>query len=228
MIKKIININVKTVGIGIYAKSGASTVELSREIKKKITEVNKSLPDGLGLEVPEKTIVISDKENKSIGLAGIMGGGNSEIEASTTNIFLESGNFNPSLIRNTSKQLGLSTEASIRFERNLNPELAIYGLSRATDLILEIAGGNIRDGIEDNYPGIKNSVEKIILDKRKLKKHLGLEISNEKISKTLSDLNFEFDYNQTNELWEISKPIWRSDIEIPEDIHEEIARIIGV
>jgi len=183
--------------------------------------------DGVERELPEKTIVISDKENKSIGLAGIMGGGNSEIEASTTNIFLESGNFNPSLIRNTSKQLGLSTEASIRFERNLNPELAIYGLSRATDLILEIAGGNIRHGIEDNYPGIKNSVEKIILDKRKLKKHLGLEISNEKISKTLSDLNFEFDYNQTNELWEISKPIWRSDIEIPEDIHEEIARIIG-
>ena len=183
--------------------------------------------DGVERELPEKTIVISDKENKSIGLAGIMGGGNSEIEASTTNIFLESGNFNPSLIRNTSKQLGLSTEASIRFERNLNPELAIYGLSRATDLILEIAGGNIRHGIEDNYPGIKKSVEKIILDKRKLKKHLGLEISNEKISKTLSDLNFEFDYNQTNELWEISKPIWRSDIEIPEDIHEEIARIIG-
>ena len=183
--------------------------------------------DGVERELPKKTIVISDKENKSIGLAGIMGGGNSEIEASTTNIFLESGNFNPSLIRNTSKQLGLSTEASIRFERNLNPELAIYGLSRATDLILEIAGGNIRHGIEDNYPGIKNSVEKIILDKRKLKKHLGLEISNEKISKTLSDLNFEYDYNQTNELWEISKPIWRSDIEIPEDIHEEIARIIG-
>ena len=183
--------------------------------------------DGIERELPRSSIVISDEENNTIGLAGIMGGNNSEIESSTTTVFLESGNWNPSLIRNTSKQLGLSTEASIRFERNLNPELAIYGLSRATDLILQIAGGNIRDGIEDNYPGKKETIEKITLDRENLKKHLGLEIPNETVSKTLSNLNFQYDFNEEKEIWKISKPFWRSDIEIPEDIHEEIARIIG-
>ena len=195
-----------------------------RESKEK--EKIKTL-DGIERELPKNSIVISDEENNSIGLAGIMGGGNSEIESSTTTVFLESGNWNPSIIRNTSKKLGLSTEASIRFERNLNPDLAIYGLSRATDLIVQIAGGKIRDGIEDNYPGKKSSVEKIILNKETLKKHLGLVISSEKISQTLSNLNFEYDFSEEKELWEITKPFWRSDIEIPEDIHEEVARIIG-
>jgi len=195
-----------------------------RESRKK--EKIKTL-DGIERELPPNSIVISDEANKSIGLAGIMGGGNSEIESSTKTVFLESGNWNPSLIRNTSKKLGLSTEASIRFERNLNPDIAIYGLSRATDLIIQIAGGKIRDGIEDNYPGRKESVEKIILNKENLKKHLGLEISNEKISETLLYLNFEYVFNEEKELWEITKPFWRSDIDIPEDIHEEIARIIG-
>lgn len=183
--------------------------------------------DGVERELPRNSIVISDEENNSIGLAGIMGGGNSEIDSNTNTVFLESGNWNPSLIRNTSKQLALSTEASIRFERNLNPDLAIYGLSRAIDLILEIAGGNIRDGIEDNYPGKKETIDKITLDKNHLKRHLGLEIPNEKVSKTLSDLNFRYEFNQEIETWEIDKPFWRSDIDIPEDIHEEIARIIG-
>ena len=183
--------------------------------------------DGELRELPKDSIVISDKNNNSIGLAGIMGGGNSEIELSTSTVFLESGNWNPSIIRNTSKKLGLSTEASIRFERNLNPDLAIYALSRAIDLIIEIAGGKIRHGIEDNYPGKKEKLEKIYLNKEKLKKHLGLEISNEKISKTLSNLNFEYSFDNEKEKWEITKPFWRSDIEIPEDIHEEIARIIG-
>ena len=93
-----------------------------------------------------------------------MGGSNSEIDDKTTSIFLESANFNPSLIRNTSKRLNLSTEASIRFERNLNPELTEYALSRAIDLILKIAGGKIRNHIEDIYKYPKNN-ESIILSK---------------------------------------------------------------
>ena len=183
--------------------------------------------DGMERELPKKSIVISDEKENPIGLAGIMGGGNSEIESSTKTVFLESGNWNPSFIRNTSKSLGLSTEASIRFERNLNPDLAIYGLSRAIDLILEIAGGKIRHGIEDNFPGKREFTEKIILNIENLKKHLGLEIENDQISETLLNLNFKFDFFEENGTWEITKPFWRSDIEIPEDIHEEIARIIG-
>ena len=97
--------------------------------------------DGNKRILDSHSIVIADNKS-AIGLAGVMGGKNSEIDIKTNSIFLESANFNPSVIRNTSKLLSLQTEASIRFERNLNHELTIYGLSRALDLILQICGGN--------------------------------------------------------------------------------------
>ena len=181
--------------------------------------------DGENRELPKDSIVISDKKSP-IGLAGIMGGKSSEITSDTTNVFLEAANFNSSMIRATSKKLGLSTEASMRFERNLDPKLAIYGLSRAADLIVELAGGKINQKIQDNYPSrIKD--QKIILNKDKLRNHLGLDISNNQIDQTLDNLNFHFTFDQINQIWEIEKPFWRTDIQIPEDIHEEIARIIG-
>ena len=181
--------------------------------------------DGENRELPKDSIVIADQKSP-IGLAGIMGGKSSEITSDTTNVFLEAANFNSSMIRSTSKKLGLSTEASIRFERNLDPKLAIYGLSRAADLIVELAGGKINQKIQDNYPSrIKD--QKIILNKDKLRNHLGLDISNNQIDQTLDNLNFHFTFDEINQIWEIEKPFWRTDIQIPEDIHEEIARIIG-
>ena len=181
--------------------------------------------DGENRELPKDSIVIADQKSP-IGLAGIMGGKSSEITSETTNVFLEAANFNSSMIRSTSKKLGLSTEASIRFERNLDPKLAIYGLSRAADLIVELAGGKINQKIQDNYPSrIKD--QKIILNKDKLRNHLGLDISNNQIDQTLDNLNFHFTFDEINQIWEIEKPFWRTDIQIPEDIHEEFARING-
>ncbi|MBL06981.1 MAG: phenylalanine--tRNA ligase subunit beta [Chloroflexi bacterium] len=181
--------------------------------------------DGESRELPEDSIVIADNK-RPIGLAGIMGGQSSEISSNTTNVFLEAANFNSSKIRSTSKKLGLSTEASMRFERNLDPKLAIYGLSRAADLIVELAGGNIDQKIQDNFPS-KTNDEKIILYKNKLKNHLGLDIPNKQIDQTLNNLNFQFTFDHNKEVWAINRPFWRTDIQIPEDIHEEIARIIG-
>jgi len=181
--------------------------------------------DGNKRILDSHSIVIADNKS-AIGLAGIMGGKNSEIDIKTNSIFLESANFNPSIIRNTSKLLSLQTEASIRFERNLNPELTIYGLSRALDLILEICGGKTRSGILDNY---NNKVirKTIILDKKRLCKILGLEIDNEIISKTLNSLNFSYDFDKLKDIWKVETPFWRSDITLPEDLYEEIARIVG-
>ena len=181
--------------------------------------------DGNKRILDSHSIVIADNKS-AIGLAGIMGGKNSEIDIKTNSIFLESANFNPSIIRNTSKLLSLQTGASIRFERNLNPELTIYGLSRALDLILEICGGKIRSGILDNY---NNKVirKTIILDKKRLCKILGLEIDNEIISKTLNSLNFSYDFDKLKDIWKVETPFWRSDITLPEDLYEEIARIVG-
>ena len=194
-------------------------VRKSKAKEKMLTLVgeNRALPEG--------SIVIADQKSP-IGLAGIMGGKSSEITSDTTNVFLEAANFNSSMIRATSKKLGLSTEASMRFERNLDPKLAIYGLSRAADLIVELAGGKINQKIQDNYP-LKIKDQKIILNKDKLRNHLGLDISNNRIDQTLDNLNFHFTYDEINQIWEIEKPFWRTDIQIPEDVHEEIARIIG-
>ena len=182
--------------------------------------------DGEERELPSKSIVIAD-EKQSIGLAGIMGGGNSEIDNTTKTIFLESANFNPQYIRNTSKKLNLSTEASIRFERNLNPEITEFALSRAANLIIELAGGKSRGFMEDLYQNKSDNKSKISLKKDKIKSHLGLDLDDKKISNTLENLDFTFDFSAKESTWQVDKPFWRSDINISEDLHEEIARIIG-
>ncbi|KAA1289588.1 MAG: phenylalanine--tRNA ligase subunit beta [SAR202 cluster bacterium] len=182
--------------------------------------------DGEERELPSKSIVIAD-EKQSIGLAGIMGGGNSEIDNTTKTIFLESANFNPQYIRNTSKKLNLSTEASIRFERNLNPEITEFALSRAANLIIELAGGKSRGFMEDLYQNKSDNKSKISLKKDKIKSHLGLDLDDKKISNTLENLDFTFDFSTKESTWQVDKPFWRSDINISEDLHEEIARIIG-
>jgi len=182
--------------------------------------------DGEERELPSKSIVIAD-EKQSIGLAGIMGGGNSEIDNTTKTIFLESANFNPQYIRNTSKKLNLSTEASIRFERNLNPEITEFALSRAANLIIELAGGKSRGFMEDLYKNKSDNKSKISLKKDKIKSHLGLDLDDKKISNTLENLDFTFDFSTKESTWQVDKPFWRSDINISEDLHEEIARIIG-
>ena len=182
--------------------------------------------DGEERELPSKSIVIAD-EKQSIGLAGIMGGGNSEIDNTTKTIFLESANFNPQYIRNTSKKLNLSTEASVRFERNLNPEITEFALSRAANLIIELAGGKTRGFMEDLCQNQSDNKSKIPLKKDKIKSHLGLDLDDKKISNTLENLDFTFDFSTKESTWQVDKPFWRSDINISEDLHEEIARIIG-
>tara|TARA_B110000438_G_scaffold239657_1_gene238009 strand:- start:3054 stop:5444 length:2391 start_codon:yes stop_codon:yes gene_type:complete len=203
------------------------------QIKDEKVFVRKSLKnekietlDGQLRSLPKDTIVIADMDTP-IGLAGIMGGKNSEIKINTSSIFLEAANFNPKNIRSTSRKLGLFTEASMRFERNLKPDITEYALSRAVDLIIDIAGGKIRDGMQDIYRDKITSTQRIILNKDKMRLHLGLNIDNEKISKTLSYLDFEYIFDSNLELWSVEVPFWRSDIEISEDLHEEIARIIG-
>tara|TARA_B110000438_G_scaffold303284_1_gene364097 strand:- start:2823 stop:5213 length:2391 start_codon:yes stop_codon:yes gene_type:complete len=195
-------------------------------VRKSLKNEKLETLDGELRSLPRDTIVIADKDTP-IGLAGIMGGKNSEIKSNTNSIFLEAANFNPRNIRSTSRKLGISTEASMRFERNLKPEITEYALSRAVDLIIEITGGTIRFGMEDIFPDKKTSKEKIILNKEKIKLHLGLDINNEKISNTLNYLEFSYDFDSKLENWSVEVPFWRSDVVIAEDLHEEIARMIG-
>ncbi|GAI44393.1 unnamed protein product, partial [marine sediment metagenome] len=108
--------------------------------------------DGIERVLSPDALVIADKE-KAVAIAGIMGGSDTEVTDKTTSILLESANFNQAIIRQGCRCLNLQSEASIRFDKGLNPDLPLLPLKRATQLLLELAGGKAARGIVDVYPG---------------------------------------------------------------------------
>ncbi len=184
--------------------------------------------DGVERELGPPVLVIADSAD-AIALAGVMGGASSEITETTTDILLESANFNPANNRQTSAALKLRTEASVRFEKGLRPELASIGLRRATQLILQIAGGKAARGIMDVYPG-RQEPPPVEISLERLKKVLGHELSLEEVQKVLSSLGFEKVEGTPSEKatsLSVNVPYWRSDITIEDDLVEEVARITG-
>ena len=198
--------------------------------------------DGETRKLTSEMLTISD-EYGPIGLAGIIGGIRTEIDSNTTNIFLESANFNPSNIRNTRTNLKISTEASYRFERNIRSEITSFALKRATHMILQICGGVSAKGIIDQNHSSK-IVTPISINRNKIKNLIGLEYSNDSITSVLHSLGFEkseppnnlLNTLETSEaksipefketMW-FTPPYWRSDVSIEEDLIEEIVRISG-
>lgn len=171
-------------------------------------------------------LVIADAE-KPVALAGVMGGYDSEITETTKDVLLESANFQPASIRSTSKKLALHTDASYRFERGADPEVVIAALDRASQLIVEIAGGTICKGVVDIYPGRKEPL-RIRLRKERVNFILGTSIEVEEIEQTLSRLGFGIEPNQTEaDNFEVIVPSFRLDITREIDLIEEIARVYG-
>ncbi len=175
-------------------------------------------------KLPKNTLMICDAE-KPVAIAGIMGGENSEISNSTKNILIESAYFNPSSIRRTSKALGLSTEASYRFERGIDPNNTLFSAQRAAQLIAELSGGEIADGIIDEYPN-KIEPKEVQLRFQRIKRILGYDIPQEKIKSILNGLGLKIISETESEL-QISVPTNRPDIEREIDVIEEVARIYG-
>ncbi|MEN8615248.1 phenylalanine--tRNA ligase subunit beta [Dehalogenimonas sp. THU2] len=181
------------------------------------------------------TLMIADAE-RTIAVAGVMGGANSEVSATTTDIVLESANFDAASIHRTASNLKLSSEASVRFERNLSPELPPHALKRATKLILDIAGGKAQQGIVDSFPGKKYTFG-ILIPVPRINKILGSDYGLTPITKTLKALGLTWYIEDSDEenyempsgtqFLRIYQPWWRTDLNIPEDIVEEIARIMG-
>ncbi len=171
-------------------------------------------------------LVIADAE-KPVALAGVMGGFDSEITETTEDVLLESANFLPASIRSTSKELALHTEASYRFERGADPGAVITALDRASQLIVEIAGGTICKGVVDVYPGRKEPL-KIRLRKDRVNFILGTSIKVEEIDQTLSLLGFGIEPIQTEmNNFDVIVPSFRLDITREIDLIEEIARVHG-
>jgi phenylalanyl-tRNA synthetase beta chain len=186
-------------------------------------EVMQTLDD-IERKLSDNTLMITDGE-KSVAIAGVMGGANSDIAENTTSILLESANFNAANIHYTSHNLKLVSEASMRFERGIRPDLTVYALRRATQLILQLAGGKAAKGIVDVYPQ-KQERKSLSLRRSEIKRILGVEFSDEQVAGTLTSMGFEVDTCPNSE-YAIKPPYWRSDINIEVDLIEELARIIG-
>ena len=163
---------------------------------------------------------------QAIGIGGVMGGANSEITPATTNMLLESATFHPLNNRRTSTGLNLRTEASLRFEKGLRPELAPIALRRATQLILETAGGAAAAGIIDVYPEGDSPAAAVPLTVGRLRQVLGMDLDIARAESVLGSLGIVTHRTGPDRL-EANPPYWRSDIAIEEDLIEEVVRIIG-
>ena len=170
------------------------------------------------------TVVIADSE-KPVALAGIMGGENSEISGSTETVVFESANFDGAAIRIASHALGMRTEASGRFEKNLDPENTLPAVQRACQLVQlfgagEVVGGDDETGIEDVYP--KPWVQTVLpLEPDVINRFLGTDIEPEYMEKALTLLGMEIKGGM------VYVPSWREDVKTMNDLAEDIIRIKG-
>lgn len=173
----------------------------------------------------DKDMLVITNGEKSLAIAGVMGGANSEIKDKTTSILIESANFKQENIRATSKKLGLRTEASSRYEKGIDKNLVEDAVNRAAQLIEMLGAGTVLKGVVDEYP-VKSEVKKMSVNPQRINKLLGVDVSMEQFIQILESLEFKCDLKSSDRL-EIEVPSFRLDIEQEADILEEIARIYG-
>ena len=182
------------------------------------------LLDGKTLTLSDDVLVIADQE-KALALAGIMGGEHSGISERTTTVFLESAYFDPITIAGKARRYGLHTDASARFERGVDWQLAERACQRATALILDICGGVPGPVmITDNEQALP-TLQVVTLTHARIKQQLKIELASETIQQMLQALGFDVDV--TSDGFRCVAPSWRFDIAIEQDLIEEIARIYG-
>ena len=201
-----------------------------RDLEDKKIIVRNALPgetiktlDEVERKLDESMLVIADN-SKPTGIAGVMGGHGSEIKDDTNTVVFECANFAPVNIRLTSKKLGLRTEASSRYEKGIDPELATMALDRACSLVEQIGAGEIVGGKIDLYPVLKKP-RKLSLNVGKAGAFIGVQdITEEMIMKYLTSLEFKVEAKAD---LEITVPTFRDDVEGDADLIEEIARLYG-
>ncbi|PKL52517.1 MAG: phenylalanine--tRNA ligase subunit beta [Nitrospira bacterium HGW-Nitrospira-1] len=185
---------------------------------------NKSIStlDSVERKLPEETLLIWDGRGP-VAIAGIMGGEGSSVDADTINIFLESAYFDPASIRRSSKNLGLKSESSYRFERGTDREFLETALNRASILMQEIAGGVIHE-IADVYPG-KYVPVAVEVPYRKVNSLLGTNLEKQEMLGILEMI--EITTRDRGDSFTAFPPAFRGDIKEPVDVIEEIARCYG-
>jgi len=190
--------------------------------------------DGIARALTNEMCVIADA-TRAVAIAGVMGGGDSEIRSSSRNILIESAWFDPVSIRRTSKALGLRTEASVRFERGADMEMAETSSRRCAELIQQLGGGEILAGVVDVYPG-RAEAPVIELTRKEFLRVIGADVPDAEIEAILSGLGFAPARSDASRgsagspeaAWKCKRPSWRGDVAREVDLVEEVARIYGV
>lgn len=183
------------------------------------------LLDGRTVELSTEDIVIAAGET-AIGLAGAMGGANTEIDENTKNIIIESATFNLYKLRSTQMRHGIFSEAITRFTKGQPAELTAPVLYEAVQLMGEFAGARAVTSVAESYPG-KRDIQPIHLTIETINETLGSQFAAEDAVDTLHNVEFEVGFNDTDRQLAFRAPFWRSDIHLPEDIIEEIGRLNG-
>ncbi|MCG8700610.1 MAG: phenylalanine--tRNA ligase subunit beta, partial [Bacteroidales bacterium] len=192
----------------------------------------KKLPEGTPFvtldEVERKLgaddLMICDAENPAC-IGGVFGGIHSGVTGETTSIFLESAYFDPVHIRKTAKKHGLSTDASFRFERGIDPDITIHALKRAAMLIKEIAGGEITSEITDVYPG-PIPFHEVKVKYAHINRLIGKNIDRDTIEKIVTSLEMEYVSDNCEEM-HLKIPPYRVDVTREADVIEDILRLYG-
>ncbi len=189
--------------------------------------------DGIERKLSAEMCMIADAA-RSVAVGGVMGGAETEISFTSRSVLLESAWFDPISIRRTAKALGLRTEASTRFERGADPEMAELASQRCAELIQQLAGGDILAGVVDAYPG-RPAPRSIALTRAELLRVMGADVPDKEIEAILSALGFapvrvDATRGRTGSLmaaWECRLPSWRQDVAREIDLVEEVARHHG-
>ena len=192
--------------------------------------------DGVERTLDSALSVVADGDgSRAVGIGGIMGGAETEISFSTKNILIECAWFEPIAVRKAARHLKLHTEASTRFGRGADPEMAELASRRAAELIQQLAGGELLAGVVDVYPG-KRAPKKIQLTRAEILRVMGADVPDKEIEAILSALGFAPVRIGENRgasgsllaAWECTQPSWRAEAEREIDLIEEVARIYGL
>ena len=180
--------------------------------------------DGVERKLDGDMLMINDGEGP-VAVGGVMGGLDSEITPGTTRVLLEAAYFQPASIRRTARRLGLSTEASYRFERGTDWNNLVRSIARASYLIRQLAGGRVAGSLKDVYPVRKEHV-RIELSGKRASALLGVKLADDFIETTLDRLGFAMEKTGEGN-WMVSCPSFRADMELEADLIEELARFHG-
>jgi phenylalanyl-tRNA synthetase beta chain len=212
-------------GQPLHAFDLAKLTEQRIVVRRAVAGEQLTTLDGAERKLDEEMLVIADAV-KAVALAGIMGGLESEISATTTDVLIESAYFNPDSVRRTARQLGMDTEASRRFERGADCANVLNAQARCVELICEIAGGVATEDAIDVYPSPLQP-RSVTLRPPRVESLTSLRVELTELRRILDALGFKQDGSQTDAALQFVVPTWRIDVGLEEDLIEEIARHAG-